>query len=151
MMLMGMEEQSMVKNVSFKCYSTEDNLSSLNDITKQFSQSDGTATVSFVVPASWLIPALTPVPVVSSSSSKHFVTTRACVYIYFGCTVQWRSKLCKKKNIFKSVQYLNKEYSIYYPAVLDEFDIDSNMQLALYQNTIWYMSIKQYLAEALFF
>lgn len=36
-------------------------------------------------------------------------------YIYFGCTVQCRSKLCK--NIFKSVQYLNKEYSIYYPIV----------------------------------
>lgn len=47
------------QNLSFKCYSTEDNLSSLNYMTKQFSQSDGTATVSFVVPASWLIPALT--------------------------------------------------------------------------------------------
>lgn len=40
-------------NVSLKCHSTEDNLSSLNDITKQFWQSDGTATVY------WLIPALT--------------------------------------------------------------------------------------------
>lgn len=65
--------------------------------------------------------------------------------------VQFNEDLSSVKNIFKSVQYLNKEYSIYYPAVLDDFDISSNVQLALDQNTIWYMSIKQYLAEALFF
>lgn len=88
-----------------------------------------------MVPASWLGPA------VSSSSSQHFVTTRACVYIYIhnvGCTVQCRSKLCKEKNIFKSVQYLNKEYSIYYPGVFDDCDTNANLQLVLDLNTIWH-------------
>lgn len=64
-----------------------------------------------------------------------------CLYIYIhnvGCTVQCRSKLCKEKNIFKSVQYLNKEYSIYYPGVLDDCDKNTNLQLVLDLNTIWH-------------
>lgn len=74
-----------------KRYRTEDNISSLNN-TKQFSQSDGTAAVSFVGPASWLTPAL---------SSLIFLFQTLCynqsmgLYIYFGCTVQCGSKLCK--------------------------------------------------------
>lgn len=83
------------QNGSFKCYSTEDNLSSLNNITKQFSQSDGTATVSFVVPASCLIPALGTLPC-CLSSSKHKVTTRACVYIYI-LGVQFNTDLSSVK------------------------------------------------------
>lgn len=63
----------------------------------------------------------------SSSSSTHFVTTRACVYIYiYILGVQFNADLSSVKNIFKSVQYLNKEYSIYYPVVFDGCDVCIN-------------------------
>lgn len=88
-----------VDGQNVKCSSTEDNLSSLNNITKQFSQSNGTATAGFLTHT---CPDTLPCRL-SSSSTKPFVTTRACVYIYFGCTVQWRSKLCKKKKTFSNL------------------------------------------------
>lgn len=67
------------QNVSSVYYSTEDNLSSLNNITKQFSQSDGTTTVSFVVYC--FLTHTCPDTLLSSPIDfifLYFVTTTAC-------------------------------------------------------------------------
>lgn len=82
----------MVRMWVLKRYRTEDNLSSLNNTTKQFSQSDGTAAVSFVGPASWLTLALSPL--IFPFQTLCYNQSMG-LYIYFGCTVQCRSKLCK--------------------------------------------------------
>lgn len=81
--LMGLDTVN-GQNVSLKHYSTEDNLSSLNDITKQFIWYCHCWLCGFLLPDSHL-------PSLSSLSfliyfiflfQTNFVTTRACVYIY---------------------------------------------------------------------
>lgn len=141
--LMGLEVVN-GQNVSFKHYSTEDNLSSLNDIAKQFSQSDGTATVGSVVSCflTHTCPDILPCRLPStsssssSSSSKQTLLQPEHVSIYI-LGVQFNADLSSvKKNIFKSEQYLNKEFSIYYPVVFDDCDMSITLQLVLDLNII---------------